>query len=47
MGVGYWHAYQTLLVDAALPTRAAVHKRPSVGIWKQPAVNQPSRQLDR
>jgi glycogen synthase len=47
MGVGYWHAYQTLLVDAALPTRAAVHKRPSVGIWKQPAVNQPSRQLGR
>ncbi len=47
MGTGYWHAYQTLLVDAALPTHAAVHRRPSVGMWEQPVVYQPSRQLDR
>ncbi len=42
MGVGYWHAYQTLLVDAALPTRAAVHKRPARRIWQESAAYQPS-----
>lgn len=47
MGAAYWHAYQALLVDAALPTRAAVHKRPSVGLWQHPAGHQPSRQLGR
>lgn len=47
MGVGYWHAYQTLLVDAALPTRTAVHKRPAAGLWQQPAAFQPSTQLGR
>jgi glycosyltransferase involved in cell wall biosynthesis len=47
MGVGYWHAYQTLLVDAALPARAAVHKWPAKDIWQQPAVYQRSTQLGR
>ncbi len=47
MGGAYWHAYQTLLVDAALPTRAAVHKQTRAGVWQQPAGYQPSRQLGR
>jgi glycogen synthase len=42
MGIGYWHAYQTLLGNAALPARASVHKRPTTGTWRQPAVYQPS-----
>jgi hypothetical protein len=46
MGVGYWQAYQTLLVDAALPTRAAVHKQPAVSFWP-PAAYQTSTQLGR
>ena len=47
MGAGYWNAYQALLVDTALPTRTAVHNRPSVQVWPQPAEYQPSRQLGR
>jgi glycosyltransferase involved in cell wall biosynthesis len=47
MGVGYWHAYQTLLVDAALPTRGAVYRRPAIGVWQQPPAFQPSTQLGR
>jgi glycosyltransferase involved in cell wall biosynthesis len=46
MGAGYWQAYQTLLVNAALPARAAVHKQAAVSLWP-PAAYQPSTQLGR
>jgi hypothetical protein len=46
MGTGYWHAYQTLLVDAALPAHAAAHKQAAVSFWP-PAAYQPSTQLGR
>ncbi len=49
MGGAYWHAYQTLLVDTALPKRTAVHKRSGVRAWQAPVLAgyQPSRQLGR
>jgi glycosyltransferase involved in cell wall biosynthesis len=51
MGAGYWHAYQTLLVDAALPAHAAVHKRTPeaipAGLRLSGAALQPSTQLGR
>jgi glycosyltransferase involved in cell wall biosynthesis len=51
MGAGYWHAYQTLLVEAALPARAAVHTRTPeatpAGLRLPGAALQPSTQLGR
>jgi glycosyltransferase involved in cell wall biosynthesis len=46
MGAAYWQAYQSLLVDAALGARAAVHMGSPAAV-RPAAIYQPSTQLGR